>query len=196
MGKERVRERASQLVVERTKVKKDKKKIALPCNCQQKCLKRKCYLNLVWSVDTVKKLFTKKGEYWTRSGASTGFRFCSDIPFGMAGVRGWGRLQQERAGLSHRRTLRLCDPTRLATHTNACFVSGLALFHMKRLTSSKGIHDAADANRSHFQGVEESTSSCGWTWLKGDMWFLLLCHTAGTEARKPPNNYMHCVKQP
>lgn len=66
-----------------------------------------------------------------------------------------------RAGLSLQRTLGLCDPTGLAKHTNACFVSGLALFHIKRLTSSKGIHDVVDVTRSHSKESEEGNSSCG-----------------------------------
>lgn len=127
------------------------------------------------------------------------FYFCGRILFGVAGVRSGGKWEavsvHARSVISPYRPSN-CLTSPVARWTNAFFVSGLNLFHVKRFTSSKVIHDVVDVNRSHFQLVREYFSP----WLKlAKGWCV---HSAppsdnweGVGIRKPPNNYGHCITQ-
>lgn len=114
--------------------------LALQLAVSTNSVKRKLSVNSAWTL-TMEELFTTKG-HWVRSCASAFHFFAVEFPRGGRG-RGGGRLHRHTRGVcvppGGPGPLRAHDcPTSPAEPTHACFVSGLAAFHRKRLTSPKG----------------------------------------------------------
>ena len=142
-----------------------------PARSQRRFCKKEASHEL--SLDTKHAETHHHEMHWVRSCASTLRLFCSRILLGVAGVRGGGRLP-----LAHERSL--CpsggawaprEPTTVRPHqparrTNARFVSGLAAFHRKRLTSPKGT--ATELMRTEgLPGEWEEGTAAPWVSMAG-----------------------------